>query len=401
MDVFEKADPREKRPLYRMVARELEARIRQGVWQVGTKLPPEKELSEVWQTSSVTIRRALSELADKGLIKKRQGAGSFVASKQPIRRIDSDKLLGFVIPNSTGYRNGQLVQTIETAARQSGYSLIIQHSHNKPEEETTCVKMLLSRGVAGILISPTTGRESETLNTCADLIMNNIPFVLVDRYLPVLNCNYVTTDNESGAYEATKHLIDLGRRRIAYIGDLPSSAAEARERGYRRALEEAGAGVDPKLIIALERDDDQGVILAMEKLLEQSGGNFTAVFTSNDGIAQIVYRIMGMRGIRIPDDVAVVGYDDAPFAAFMHPALTTVRQSAGEVALAAVKLLVESIQGSNSQFKQIILGQELIVRESTTGKDASVGSVQSDKPGLRRNSGSVPASPTRQSQVTA
>jgi len=293
----------------------------------------------------ITVRRSLAELVNKGLIKKRHGEGSFVANCRPVQHAHAEKLLGFVIPSSSGYHNGDMVEAVETTVRGLGFSLIVKHSQNDPKQETACVQMLLQRGVSGLIIAPVTGEaaDRETLLTCARLIADDVPFVMVDRYLPVLNCNYVTTDNRAGAYNATRHLIELGHRRIAMIRSLPCSSVDARVAGYLQALEEAGLEADARLALRVE-NEEASIREGIERLLFQTDGDFTALFCSNDGIAQVVYSVFRERGIRMPDDVAVVGYDDAPFAAFLNPPLTTVRQPTRQVGEAAARLLVESLE---------------------------------------------------------
>lgn len=181
-----------------------------------------------------------------------------------------------------------------------------------------------------------------------------------------IGCN-----NRKGAYELIQHLISLGRKRIAFIGDIADRSPEfkARYEGYCQALQEAGLQVDPRLQISAETSEDEGYA-AMEALLSQQSSQenvaFDAVFGASDVIAIGAIKAIEQKNKVVPDDIAVVGFDDIPIASFTHPPLTTVKQDtflAGEL---LVKKLLQKIEGES--IESLSLDAELIVRRSCGSK---------------------------------
>lgn len=358
-----------KKPRYLEISDALEEKIQKGELVVGFKLPSEKELCDQWQVSSITVRRSLSELAKKGLIVTRQGLGTFVVKNSHVDKgAVSSHLLGLVIPSTSDYHNGRIVESIERTARGFGYSLVIKYSFNDPQEETRSIQMLLDRKVMGLLISPVTGDSSETLVSCAKLTASKTPFVLLDRYLPILTTYYVTTDNIKGGYDVARHLIELGHRRIACLRNMPNTSGDEREEGYRKAMEEAGISIDETLILRRLGYESELVKAAVSDFMDQKQGKFTAIFAENDGLARIVYDVFRERNIRIPDDVAVVGFDDAPYAKLLMPSMTTVFQPDREIAEKAVNILQNLILGVKVDETRIVLTPKLIIRDSTKNK---------------------------------
>ncbi|MBN1437234.1 MAG: GntR family transcriptional regulator [Sedimentisphaerales bacterium] len=355
-----------RKPRYVEIMESIAEGIERGALPPGSKLPSERELCEQWGVSSITVRRAIQELVQKGLLVPRQGAGVFVMPPPTENKGLKGDVIGLVIPNSTGYHNGHLVQEIEIAARKRGYSVLIKHSSNDSEQERECVNLMVERNVAGMLIAPTTGDMRDLVITYAELLAKRVPFVFVDRYVPILDVPYVVADNEASGYAATKHLIEQGHQRIAYLGPLWSSASAARLDGYKKAINEAGLELEPKIIVTGIDFDEESLTRGVEKLLSQGDGLFTAVFADTDELARTTYRVLQHNGIVIPDDIALVGHDDAPYASVLTPSLTTVRLPYVEMAEAGVGLLVDSLLANRElQERKIILKSELIVRESS------------------------------------
>jgi DNA-binding LacI/PurR family transcriptional regulator len=379
-----------KKPRYQQIAHAIHEQVRAGILKAGDKLPSERELCDTWQASLITVRRSLLELAKAGVVVTRQGVGSFVASATPAESStnDSHGLLGVVIPAASDYHNGRVLSALEQSARRLGYSLIIKQSGNTPQGEAESMSLLAERNVMGVLIAPIAGDTSQTVLSCAKLLTSKIPFVLMDRYLPLLNVPYVTIDNVRGGYEVTRHLVEAGHRKIAYLRGIASSSADDREKGYRQALVEAG--LEPHIEVVGNQQYEMAC--ARERFasfLDRSQGDVTAVFAENDGFARAVYDVCRERGLRIPEDLAVAGFDDAPYSALLMPSLTTVVQPYVQIAHRAMTLLIELIHGKTPATTQVILPPGLVVRESTGGgrSSAEVQYVQSSEDEL--DSGSV------------
>lgn len=200
--------------------------------------------------------------------------------------------------------------------------------------------------------------EDEVLAQLTDL---GLPLVLVDGWIP--GCAAVNPDNTGGGYQATRHLLDLGRQRIAYIaGSLAHFSIRERSRGYRRALFEAGVLADPDLeaLAPPGLDDAEGAAAAMRTLLRRRLRP-DAVFAYNDSAALAAMRVCMDAGLRIPEDIAFVGFDDIPAARYGAIPLTTLRVDKQELGRTGVEMLV----GGGAMPQEMVMGVELMVRESS------------------------------------
>lgn len=200
--------------------------------------------------------------------------------------------------------------------------------------------------------------EDEVLAQLTDL---GLPLVLVDGWIP--GCAAVNPDNTGGGYQATRHLLDLGRQRIAYIaGSLAHFSIRERSRGYRRALFEAGVLADPDLeaLAPPGLDDAEGAAAAMRTLLRRRLRP-DAVFAYNDSAALAAMRVCLDAGLRIPEDIAFVGFDDIPAARYGAIPLTTLRVDKQELGRTGVEMLV----GGGAMPQEMVMGVELMVRESS------------------------------------
>jgi DNA-binding LacI/PurR family transcriptional regulator len=200
--------------------------------------------------------------------------------------------------------------------------------------------------------------EDEVLAQLTDL---GLPLVLVDGWIP--GCAAVNPDNTGGGYQATRHLLDLGRQRIAYIaGSLAHFSIRERSRGYRRALFEAGVLADPDLeaLAPPGLDDAEGAAAAMRTLLRRRVRP-DAVFAYNDSAALAAMRVCLDAGLRIPEDIAFVGFDDIPAARYGAIPLTTLRVDKQELGRTGVEMLV----GGGAMPQEMVMGVELMVRGSS------------------------------------
>ncbi|MBN1810323.1 MAG: LacI family DNA-binding transcriptional regulator [Anaerolineae bacterium] len=194
-----------------------------------------------------------------------------------------------------------------------------------------------------------------------NLLRDGVPFVSIGRY-PDERVHYVDIDNVGGARMAVNHLLRLGHRRIATItGRQDIVAGQDRLQGYRQGLEARGIPVDERLIAAGDFTEEGGMA-AMRALLPLEP---TAVFTANDTMAVGAMRVLRNAGLRVPQDVAVVGFDDTPIASSVEPALTTMRQPIERLGAMAVDVLVNMLQNPSPQdAHRILIPAELIVRSS-------------------------------------
>ena len=252
----------------------------------------------------------------------------------------------------------EVVSGIEEAANAHGYSVFLANSEADPRREKNAVQSFSEHRVDGILV--TSSRVGALHLSMPSEWM--VPVVLINNQHPTAFTPSVTIENVESSRTATRHLIDLGHWRIAYIGDQFGYESDTeRFTGYRQALEGAGLPFLPELIVH-GNGKAEGGIAAMQKLLEMSDRP-SAVFCYNDMTALGSLRVIRRAGLRVPDDVSLVGFDDLFIASYTDPPLTTLRQPMPQMGRMAMELLLQVMAGKQLE-STITVPAELIIRES-------------------------------------
>ena len=255
----------------------------------------------------------------------------------------------------------EMIRGGEAAARAAGMGIVVSVLGAGPGRVREWLAAVGGRGVRGVVLAlPDFAAVDQ-----ARLRRLELPAVLVD---PVGDFDAevpsIGAGNWGGGLAGTRHLLELGHRRIGVItGPMRYLCSQARLAGYRAALERAGSAFDPGLVVHGEFHHAAGLAAGLELLARADPP--TAVVAANDEQAAGVYAAARQRDLRIPDDLSVVGFDDVPMARWIHPALTTVRQPIGELAALAVRSLVARLAGGEAQPGRIELPTGLVVRYST------------------------------------
>jgi len=291
---------------------------------------------------------------------------NFVANRQA-RSLAGGKshIVGVLVPDlGTGYI-GEIIRGIDAELGMSGYDLMLYTTHRAATKEASYVANLAQDMVDGLLIVLPRNPADYT----GTLASRKFPFVLIDHQGTGENCAAVGASNWQGAYIATEHHIKLGHRRIGFItGWLDLGAAIDRLEGYKTALRTHHIPVDPQLIYEgtfLQLDGYTGAC----HLLDLADPP-TLIFASNDVMAMAAMDAVRERGMHVPEDISILGFDDIPQASLMRPALTTVRQPLEQMGRVATQMLLDIIADPDHIPNRIELPTELILRDSTaTPKD--------------------------------
>jgi len=250
----------------------------------------------------------------------------------------------------------RLLKGVEQGLRGTAFHPVYA-SGEQPVEEAQAFELLLANRVEAIILMGGSTPDDKLV-----ALSQRLPIVAIGRTVAELEHRCVRVENAEGGYNATRHLIDLGHRRIVHITGLSWHAdAVARRQGYERALGEAGLPIDPSLIVEGDWEEQSG-LTAVERLLA-SKTRFTAIFCGNDQIAFGAALGLFRAGLQVGRDVSIVGFDDQPSAAFSCPPLTTMRQPAVEMGMAAARAVVEELRGRG--FVQPVFRAELVLRAST------------------------------------
>jgi LacI family transcriptional regulator len=247
---------------------------------------------------------------------------------------------------------------IEKGLAGTDYHPIVVSGHWRAEAESEALDVLLARRVDAIVVMDGRLEHKRLLRTA-----QSTPTVVVARMIDGLESQCLRVDNVHGSALGTQHLIDLGHKRIAHIaGPVDNHDAVDRLEGYKQALKAARIKFDPDLVSEGDFTERSG-LMAMESLLSRTS-NFSALFCANDQMAFGARLALYRRGIRVPDDVSLVGFDDIPGSSYCTPPLTTVRQPSQEVGLAAAAAVLDLMLGRTAKLPP--LPPLLVVRESTS-----------------------------------
>jgi GntR family transcriptional regulator, arabinose operon transcriptional repressor len=332
------------------------------------KIPSEHELTQQFDVSRSTVRQALAELVKEGYIYKKPGSGSFFSGQRsPTEESPPSHLIG-VITALPSYIYPQIVQGINEIAYKRGYNIVLGTSHADWEKELACLDQLLERGIDGLILEPSDSihhlRESGFFERLSELA---VPVVLINWGLDVPNVSYVSVDDVEGGYRATNYLIEAGHRRIAclYPENIPG---QYRYQGYRNALKAAGIPPDSRLekSASVQNWNETGYIRKlMRDLLDLGTERPSAVFCFNDHAALRTYATIREAGLKIPDDISLMGFDDYEMAALAEVPLTTMVHPKVRLGKWAAEVLFEQIELNKPDITmRITMAPTIIIRDS-------------------------------------
>jgi len=277
-------------------------------------------------------------------------------------RTGTTKLFGLVISSTTNPVFARVVMAIEERAHEMGYDLITAHSLNIPEREEAVIKRLLSRRIDGLFLVPVY-RLDPTAPIYEELARRGIPTVLLGHKAPFCQkFANVETDDINASYALTQHLLELGHKRIAYFTGPPvSPGSQERFEGYRRALREAQIEVDEKLIFNAGATIEEGEKAALQMLNEAPKA--TAIQAVNDLVAIGAASLLLNQGVRIPQDISIVGFGNVLISEHFRVPLTTIRQPKLRLGAAAVESMARVMRGEQVLTKR--LPAEIVIRQSS------------------------------------
>ncbi|MEV6153268.1 LacI family DNA-binding transcriptional regulator [Nonomuraea sp. NPDC052129] len=339
-----------------------------------------KDIAESLGVSVNTVSRALSDKDSVGVETRnrvkaeaeRLGYVPNVTARSLV--LGSASTLGMVITNPSNPFYAQLISGMEQHCRKHGYSLLLMATEESLDNERRAAEELLRRGVDGVLVvTVQEGAEHWRRFRSA-----GVPLVLISRDVPELNTDLVGVDHVLGGYEAAQHAIARGARKICFLEeDLGVSSVTDRVAGYRRAMAEAGLPVEPDTVIKvptrrLEQSAmpwDPGEAYRLAKDVLRTARRPMAFVAGNDYFALGVYRVADEAGLRIPEDVLVVGYGGHPFAPYVIPSLTTVELPAAEIAVSAVDHMLRRLKRPPAEGppEKILFPPRLVERASSGG----------------------------------
>lgn len=305
---------------------------------------------------NAATRQAVLELAEKLDYQRNMLAISLVTRKT--------NTIGIIVPEFTSSYFPNITIGAQEVASKAGYNTVICQSNETYETEVANTKVMLANQVDGVLVSIT--KETKNFDHLKIFQRKGIPIVFFNRVCDEMDVPKVIVDDYDGAFRAVNHLIERGRKRIAHLSGPPSlKISEKRQNGYKAALRKHNIELDEELVIPYDLSLDK-VHIYVNHLLNLPHPP-DAIFAINDPTAIEIIQVVKKRGLRVPEDIAVVGFSNDFASGLIHPSLTTVSQPVKEIGGTAAQLLIDQMSRDVADWKSIIrvLKTELIVRNSS------------------------------------
>lgn len=329
-----------------------------------------KDLAAVLGVSIPTVSRALrdsTEISPELCAKAKQLALEMNYCPNPFAmslRKNATRIIGVIVPDIVTHFFASILSGIEDMAVSNGYFVIITTSHESFEHEKRNLENLVNMRVEGIIAC--LSQETIGFRHFTSLVDINMPVVLFDRICLPEVFSTVVADGTVSAQKATRHLLDNGCRRIAFIGGANHlDIVKRRKQGYLEALREAGISIEKELVVCRKIDYEEGKT-ATEMLLALPNPP-DAILAMNDTLAFAAMEVIKAHGLRIPQDIAIIGYTDEQHANYVEPKLSTVSHQTYRMGETACRLLMDQIKGDRT-VKQVVIPTHLQIRESCRKK---------------------------------
>jgi len=369
-----------KSPLYKQIYDQYKEMILSEEINCGTRLPSENVISQQFGVSRITVTRALKELELENLIYRVKGSGSYVIDrKNDITKSDGPDFISLILPNKGDF-SSEILRGIEDTARKQGYFVTFHNSSESPDLEKELVVDVMAKGSAGFIVYSIEPKAN--MDLYSRLMISHFPFVLIDRKIQGLDTPLVWTNNRKATYKLACHLIEQGHTRIIFLGDAIYEVSSETERylGYCQAHIDNGIPLLHKHLYGTKEDtrkipsdympNYEFPVKAINYLFDKlekidADERPTAIMAVNDYLASLLIKTALKRGISIPGDYSITGFDNLPHAQYLPVPLTTAAQPATDIGRLAAEELFNIIHNRNEKPNIITVEAEIIVREST------------------------------------
>ncbi len=277
-------------------------------------------------------------------------------------RTKKSNTIGIVVPLINRYFFSAVISGVEDIASQSGYTVVISQSNDLANKEISIVQSMFANRVDGLIIS--IAMESTTFEHLKMFTKKNIPLIFFDRAVPEIDTNKIVVDDYMGGFRVTQHLIDQGYKRIGHMaGPQNLLTYYDRKNGYIDALKKNGIPYDESLVVVNKLRSEDGVAAAQYMFSLPNPPD--AIFCGNDTTALSTMIYLRDQGIRIPEDIGIVGFSNEPYSKVVSPSITTIAQPGFLMGQKAAELILSQIEHREKSYRTLVMPTELIVRESS------------------------------------
>lgn len=336
----------------------------------GQKLPTESEMMAAFSVSRYTVRRAISDLENDNYVYRVQGGGSFVADWQKKRKQDkAPSVIGILSTHVASYIFPAIIDGADHVISENGFSLILANTHNEPKRERIALINLMRQNLAGLIIEPTRSATSTpNIDLYEKLRDSGVPMIFINATYPNFDSVSVVSDDKAAIYEATKYLMAKGHKRIVGAFQVDDRQGVNRLDGYMRAYQEQSELLTEFTPVIYKSDEITQVLHHMNNMLVRSADQRpTAIIAYNDQLAIQIIALAHDLGLRVPEDISVMGFDDFQLSRYLTPSLTTMSHEKERMGQDAASLLIQRIK--HRKVQSIMYAPKIIERESV--KDIS------------------------------
>jgi GntR family transcriptional regulator of arabinose operon len=354
-------------PKYIGVKKHLNELIQSEKLRPGDKIPSENELMDALGVSRNTVRQALGDLVNGGILTKHQGKGTFVKS---LLKSGNTRLVGVINHSLLDNIYPDIIWGIETTLSANGYSFILSNSNQDKEREMEALRRMLNQNICGLIIEPVAstnlGNEDPLFRMIAKA---GIPVVTTNCMINGLGASSITIDDNDLGYRAARYLIDKGHKRLAVIYKKEVLAGIQRRDGFFKACTEAGIKLPAECDAGFGESDERthpGYALTT-KLMKEKGARPTALFCYNDENALQAMKAARDLGLRVPEDLSILGVDNIREAEMAQPGLTTFDHPKGKLGQWAARIIIDQTENCIVPSPEVMKIQPGIIERQSVG----------------------------------
>lgn len=357
-------------PKYQQLKQEILSWLHTGKLKPNDQMPSENEIAEQFLMSRQTVRQTFGELEKEGWLYRMQGKGTYVSTPQTQKSRDVHTI-GILTTYISDYIFPHIVRGAEAALRARGYRLLLSSTDNDKAKERESLDMMMSQPLSGLIIEPTKSAEGNPNLSCfLSLDYQHIPYLMINERYPEMNCPSLIVDDEEGGYMAAQHLIELGHRRLAGFFKTDDLQGVNRLKGFIRAHQHYQIPLLPEFVIHYTTEEKRKKPFASALAMLEHGPSQerpTAFVCYNDELAIHLLEAIRTIGLRVPQDISLIGFDDSMLATATEVKLTSLSHPKTELGSDAAGILINMIENKRVSGSETgkVYKPELIIREST------------------------------------
>lgn len=350
---------------YEILKHHILEQILNGELVKGQKLQTESEMMAAFSVSRYTVRRAISDLENDHYVYRVQGGGSYVADWQAKQKQDkAPSVIGILSTHVASYIFPAIIDGADQVISENGYSLVLANTHNEPKRERIALINMMKQNLAGLIIEPTrSATATPNIDLYDKLREDGVPMIFINATYPNFDEVSVISDDQAAIYQATKYLMAKGHKRIVGAFQVDDRQGVNRLDGFMRAYQEQSELLTEFTPVIYKSDETTQVLHHINDILMRSPElRPTAIIAYNDQLAIQIIALAHDLGLRVPEDVSVMGFDDFQMSRYVTPPLTTMSHEKERMGRDAANLLLQQIK--HHKVESICYEPRLVVRDS-------------------------------------